>query len=93
MPWSKIHVKGEHEGKINSTVTPGSEHPMNKILRNKKTRYASTLHKNTVTIHKVENDGSHTPLSHYRAKAGGKEAMLATSHKWDVKTANGHSKK
>jgi hypothetical protein len=35
MPWSKIHVKGEHEGKINSTVTPGSEHPMNKILRNK----------------------------------------------------------
>lgn len=93
MPWSKIHVKGTHEGKINSTVTPGSEHPMNKILRNKKTKYASTLHKNTVTIHKVENDSSHTPLAHYRAKAGGKEAMLATSHKWDVKTANGHSKK
>jgi hypothetical protein len=93
MPWSKIHVKGEHEGKIHSTVTPGSDHPMNKTLKNKKTRFASTLHKNTVTIHKVEKDGSHTPLAHYRPRTGGKEAILSTGHKWDVTMSKTHSKK
>ena len=92
MPWSKIHVKGEHEHKIHASVTPGSEHPMNKIFKNKNTKYSSTRSGNTVNIHKVEKDGSHTTLAHYRPKAAD-TAFASSSHKWDVKVANSHSKK
>lgn len=92
MPFSKIHVQGHTEDKVHATVTPGSDHPMNKIFKNKKSKYSATRSGNTVTIHKVEKDGSHTPLAHYRPKAAD-TAFASSSHKWDVKTANTHSKK
>lgn len=92
MPYSKIHVQGHSEDNVHATVTPGSDHPLNKVFKNKKTRYSSSRSGNTVTIHKVEKDGSLTPLAHYRPKASD-TAFASSSHKWDVKTANTHSRK
>jgi len=89
MSWHKIHVKGHQPNYVHATVTPGSEHPLNKVFSNKKTRYGATRSGNTVTIHKQEHDGSHTPLAHYRPKAGD-TAFASSSHKWDVKPAATH---
>ena len=62
MSYSKIHAKGDHPHKIKAVVTPGSDSPLHKVFNNKKTKYSVTRNKNssTVSIHKVEKDGSHT---------------------------------
>jgi len=70
MPYSKISVRGEKKDKVKATVTSGSESPLHKIFNDKKTKYA--VHRgeggSTVTISKVEKNGSHTKLAHYRPK-------------------------
>jgi hypothetical protein len=91
MPWVKIHAKGETKENVKATVTSGSESPLNKIFRNKKTRYASTHHGERVTIHKVEKDGSHTALAHYSPKTKS-NAFKSDVHGWNVVPANSHSK-
>lgn len=91
MPWVKIHAKGDSKDKVKATVTPGSESPLNKIFKDKKTRYASTHHGERVTIHKVEKDGSHTALAHYSPKTKS-NAFKSDVHGWNVVPANTHSK-
>jgi hypothetical protein len=80
MPWSKVHVMGDEEHKVKATVTPGNEHPLNKVLSNKKTKYAVSRNGATVTLHKVEKDGSHTALAHYRPKTNSNALKSDTSN-------------
>jgi hypothetical protein len=91
MPWVKIHAKGATKEKVKATVTPGSDSPLNKIFKDKKTRYASTHHGERVTIHKVEKDGSYTALAHYSPKTKS-NAFKSDVHGWNVLPANTHSK-
>ena len=80
MPWSKVHVMGHEEHKIKAVVTHGSEHPMNKVFNNKKTKYAVSRSSSTVTLHKVEKNGSHTALAHYRPKTNSNALKNDTSN-------------
>jgi hypothetical protein len=89
MPWSKVSVSGDSESKTKATVTPGSEHPLNKIFNNKKSRYAVTRNGANVTIHHVEKDGSHTPLAHYRPKTNS-NALKSDTSNWTVTPAYSH---
>jgi len=89
MPWTKVHVQGEHEHKIKATVTPGSEHPLNKVFNNKKSKYAVTRSGATVTLHKVEKDGSHTALAHYRPKTNS-NALKSDTSNYVVTPASSH---
>ena len=85
MPWFKVHTQGTDPDKIRTTITHGSESPMNKVFKDKKTRYAVT-HSTTgdrVTIHKVEKDGSHTPLAHYAPKTKS-NVLKSDVHGWNV---------
>lgn len=91
MPWSKVHTQGEKVDRIKTTITHGSESPMRKIFANKKTRYAVSRSTggDRVSIHKVEKDGSLTPLAHYSPKT--KSNMFgADVHGWNVLPGNVH---
>jgi hypothetical protein len=89
MPWSKVHAKGQKEDKITSTVTSGSESPLQKIFKNKKSKYAVTRSGARVTIHHVKPDGSHTPLAHYSPKTKS-NAFKSDVHGWNVLPASVH---
>lgn len=89
MPWSKVHVMGHEEHKIKATVTPGSEHPLNKVFNNKKTKYAVERKGATVTLHKVEKNGSHTALAHYRPKTNS-NALKSDTSNYTVTPAASH---
>jgi hypothetical protein len=91
MPWVKVHAKGDSEEKVKATVTHGSESPLNKIFKNKKTRYAVTHHGERVTFHKVEKNGTLTALAHYSPKTKS-NAFKSDVHGWNVVPANTHSK-
>jgi hypothetical protein len=92
MSYSKIHAKGDHPHKIKAVVTPGSDSPLHKVFNNKKTKYSVTRNKNssTVSIHKVEKDGSHTTLANYTPKTNS-NALKSDVHNWVVTPANTHS--
>jgi len=89
MPWSKVSVKGDTKQKTKATVTPGSEHPLNKVFNSKKTKYAVSRNGATVTLHKVEKDGSHTALAHYRPKTNS-NALKSNTSNWNVTPAYSH---
>ena len=89
MPWSKVSVKGDSEKKTKATVTPGSEHPLNKVFNSKKTKYAVSRNGAAVTLHKVEKDGSHTALAHYRPKTNS-NALKSNTSNWNVTPAYSH---
>lgn len=89
MPWSKIHVKGDKPTNVRATVTPGSESPLNKIFKNKNTKYAVTQHGARVSFHKVEKDGSLTTLAHYTPKTKS-NAFKSDVHGWNVLPAAVH---
>jgi hypothetical protein len=89
MPWSKVHVMGNEEHKVKASVTPGSEHPLNKVFNSKKTKYAVSRSGATVTLHKVEKDGSHTALAHYRPKTNS-NALKSDTSNYTVTPAYSH---
>lgn len=91
MPWVKVHTQGDKADRVRTTITHGSESPLSKVFRNKKTRYAVTRSTggDRVTIHKVEKDGSHTVLAHYSPKT--KSNVLGSDvHGWNVLPGNVH---
>jgi len=87
MPWSKVHVKGDKVDRVNATVTPGSESPLNKIFKNKKTKYSVKRYGARTTIYKVERDGSHTALAHYTPKPKS-NAFKEAVHGWNISAAS-----
>lgn len=87
MPWSKVHAKGHKEGSVTATVTPGSDSPLNKVFKNKKTRYSVTRSGARTTVHKVEKDGSLTALAHYVPKTKS-NALKENVHGWNVTPAS-----
>jgi hypothetical protein len=89
MPWSKVHAKGDTLTKVHATVTPGSESPLNKVFKNKNSKYAATQHGDRVSIHKVEKDGSLTTLAHYSPKTKS-NAFKSDVHGWNVVPAKIH---
>ena len=89
MPWSKVHAKGESVDKVRATVTSGSESPMRKVFKNKATKYSVSRSGPKVTIHKVEKDGSHTPVAHYTPKTKS-NALKENVHGWNVMPAESH---
>lgn len=89
MPWKKIHAQGHKEDNVRATVTSGSESEMNHLFKNKKTNYAVTRSDARVTIHKVNKDGTHTPLVHYSPKPKSNAAKENTMG-WNVIPVNTH---
>jgi hypothetical protein len=89
MPWSKIHAKGDTLTKVHATVTSGSESPLNRVFKNKNSKYAATQHGDRVSIHKVEKDGSLTTLAHYSPKTKS-NAFKSDVHGWNVIPAKVH---
>jgi len=82
-------VMGNEEHKVKASVTPGSEHPLNKVFNSKKTKYAVSRSGATVTLHKVEKDGSHTALAHYRPKTNS-NALKSDTSNYTVTPAYSH---
>jgi hypothetical protein len=89
MPWTKIHVQGDKKERTRATVTHGSESPLRKVFNSSKTKYAVTRNGERTTIHKVEKDGSHTPLAHYSPKTKG-NVLASAGHGWNVLAAASH---
>ena len=83
MPWSKVHVRGNSVDRVSATVTPGSESPLNKVFKSKKTRYEVSLHGARTTIHKVEKNGSLKAVAHYTPKTKS-NALKENVHGWNV---------
>ena len=89
MPWSKVHVKGDKESNVRATLTHGSESPLRKVFADKKTKYSVSRSGDRVTIHRVEKDGSHTPLAHYSPKTKS-NVFKSDVHGWNVMPAAAH---
>lgn len=91
MPWSKLHAQGDKPTNVKATLTAGSDSPMNKIFRNKATRYAvTTPHDGArVSIHKVNSDGTHTTIAHYAPKPKS-NALKENTMGWNVVPASTH---
>jgi len=89
MPWSKVHVQGHKEDNVRATLTHGSESPLRKVFADKKTKYSVARSGDRVTIHKIEKDGSHTPLAHYSPKTKS-NIFKSDVHGWNVIPAAAH---
>lgn len=92
MPLKKTKVVGNTKDKVRAIVEPNSDHPLKKILNNKKTQYYSKQTAGGAAVqigYKHPETGEDVPLSYYTPKTKS-SAYKSDNMSWNVRPVKFH---